>query len=43
VASERAFLLLCDAFLKALSDPTEKSRFSAIITANAIKPKEDWY
>ncbi len=42
VASERAFLLLCDAFLNAVSDPTEKNRFSAIIRANAIKPKEDW-
>lgn len=42
VASERAFLLLCDSLLNALSDPNEKSAFDAILKINAIKPKEDW-
>ena len=42
VASERAFLLLCNALLNALSDPNEKSAFETILRRLAIKPKEDW-
>jgi hypothetical protein len=42
VASERAFLQLCDSFLKALSDPKEAKALSSTLQANAIKPKEDW-
>jgi hypothetical protein len=42
VASERAFLLLCDSFLEALSDPKEKQAFSSTLQSNAMKPKEDW-
>ena len=42
VASERAFLLLCQSLASALSDPNEKSAFEGILKINAIKPKEDW-
>jgi hypothetical protein len=42
VASERAFLLLCDSLLNALSDPNEKSAFETVLKINAVKPKEDW-
>jgi hypothetical protein len=42
VASERAFILLCDAFLNALADPTEKSDFDRILNRYQMKPKLDW-
>jgi hypothetical protein len=42
VASERAFLLLCQSLAAALSDPNEKSAFEQILRRNPIKPKEDW-
>lgn len=42
VASERAFLILCDALLNALASSSEKSKFENLLKKNAIKPKEDW-
>lgn len=42
VASERAFLLLCDSILNSLSDLKEKSKFQKILEIKAIKPKMDW-
>ena len=42
VASERAFLLLCDSLLSALTNPSERSKFENILKRNSIKPKEDW-
>jgi hypothetical protein len=41
-ASERAFLMLCNALLQALSDQTEQTQFKSILERNPIKPKEDW-
>jgi len=42
VASERVFLLLCEAFLKSINSPAENSRFKKMLTQNAIKPKMLW-
>lgn len=42
VASERTFLLLCDALLKALANESEKSKFQNILKRMSIKPKMDW-
>lgn len=42
IASERMFLLLCEALLNWLSDSNEKNEFEEIINRNAIKPKMDW-
>ncbi|PYV21087.1 MAG: hypothetical protein DMG24_20650 [Acidobacteria bacterium] len=42
VASERAFLLVCDSLLAALSKSTERSEFDRILKRNPIKPKQDW-
>jgi hypothetical protein len=42
VASERAFLILCDAFLNAINNSAEKSKFQKILDQVAIKPKMDW-
>ena len=42
IASERAFLLLCESLLSAIADPTKKSKFRKILELRAIKPKMDW-
>ena len=42
VASERAFLILCDSFLNAISSQKEKNAFQKILNLKAIKPKMDW-
>jgi len=42
IASERVFLLICDALLSALTDPSEHTAFSKILDRNPIKPKLDW-
>lgn len=42
VASERAFLLLCNAFLNAIANSAEKTKFQKILANIAIKPKMDW-
>jgi len=42
VASERAFILLCEALLKALSDSKEAAKFKKLLERNAIKPKQDF-
>lgn len=42
VASERMFLLLCQALQDSISDSNEKREFEKILDKNAIKPKMDW-
>jgi len=42
VASERAFLMLCDSLLQALSSSGEQAAFSKLLKSNPIKPKQDW-
>ena len=42
IASERMFLLLCNALLDSLSDPKEKAEFGKTLDLNAIKPKMGW-
>ncbi len=42
VASERAFLLLCDSLLNALLTPKERATFAAVLKSNSMKPKQDW-
>ncbi len=42
VASERAFLILCDSLLNATANPAEKSKFKKILERIAMKPKMDW-
>lgn len=42
VASERMFLLLCQALHDSISDANEKHEFEKILDRNAIKPKMDW-
>lgn len=42
IAAERAFELLCDSVVNALSNAGEKQRFSAILSRFAMKPKADW-
>jgi len=42
VASERVFLLVCSSLQKALSDSTERDKFTKLLARNAMKPKLDW-
>jgi hypothetical protein len=42
VASERAFLILCDSLLNTITDTKEKLKFQKILEQRAIKPKMDW-
>lgn len=42
IAAERVFLLVCDALLAALSNPTEKTAFTNILDKYPMKPKLDW-
>jgi hypothetical protein len=42
IASERVFLLVCEALEAALLDQKELREFSKILLRNAIKPKLDW-
>lgn len=42
VASERVFLVLCEAFVPALQDPGQKAKLEKELELRAIKPKMDW-
>jgi len=42
IAAERVFLLVCDALLAALRDPTERTAFEAVMDRFPMKPKLDW-
>jgi hypothetical protein len=42
IAAERVFLLLCNALLDSLSDPSEKTEFERILDRRSMKPKMDW-
>ena len=42
VASEKAFLLLCESLLNSLADTKEKTKFQRILELRAIKPKFEW-
>lgn len=42
IASERAFLLVCESLLNALKDPSERSAFQNVFDRNPMKPKLDW-
>lgn len=42
VASERIFLLLCEAFLRAVSSKAEEKKLQQLLAFKAIKPKMDW-
>jgi hypothetical protein len=42
VAAERTFLLIAEALLEALKNPTEQSKFQKVLDRQVMKPKQDW-
>ncbi|OGW72185.1 MAG: hypothetical protein A2Y02_00010 [Omnitrophica bacterium GWA2_52_12] len=42
VASERVFLLICEAFKNAIENQKEKTDFERLLEIRSIKPKMDW-
>ncbi len=42
IGAERVFLLLCEAIVGGLADPSEKTKFQKILDRFPMKPKLDW-
>jgi hypothetical protein len=42
IAAERVFLIVCESFLTALRDATERAAFSQVLERFPMKPKLDW-